>query len=839
MKNRLYHGTWTIVVGVSIGISSGWVSPRTLDEPDSVDDLIAELESLEIPVEYGRVEHPREAKHADQIERVRFGHYAQASELPERAIVILAALPNLRELGFIRVSFPTAWLLKLKDSQRVEHLSFLNMPDAFSDPEDLHFLTVFPRLQSLRLRGCNLGDDYLQRLLVLRNLTTLGLSSNQITEEGLATLMRIESLQHLELAANRIGGSMLDVQRCAAKLNYLSIGNNPVYSQAVTLEELEQLLALPEHTRRINYMTDASLAEIAGILPGPVTGVFSPWRAIRLTGYDAEGQRFTLNLQGFLDDDKLRDIGTFQQLRNLEIRRSDWGSQPLDITDQGLAHLSGLAHLETLRVFTGHTLTGRSLAPLATMPALRIVECGSFDLDGDGLRWLGSTPQLSELILSTGRVEGAALVDINRAESLRTMHLTDVTMTLPPGRTEIGNVTQMTVEARSPNIEQFAVIGRFRSLTALTIGGLVTDAHVAQLTTLDQLQQVRFTNMRSVSYARPSVTTAGLLHLRHIKTLTYIQAPGRLDFQAMADQFGWQFWGCCSGCCDWTPAAVRLTAGDLHARLPKGRERGEIRGATLVLRGPLKRDRLVLREQDLPPAPARLYITDCAIGELHFEGWMPPEISIWGRSHVGRITSSAVAESARSNWSYRYLQQVRKLVVPPSPHLSSLLVADCTELESLRLEGFYPHLNQLQVSNLNRLKYLAAPYTGDAPQVNFENGFRQITELPSLRLLKMPGTALTDASFGEPSSSWPPPALYELDVRATEVSGDWLTRLADIPTLRIVRIGQCRKIREESKAMFRQSRPEIQLDDQTLHRPSPPGSVKTDGYGRAAASPRH
>jgi hypothetical protein len=301
--------------------------------------------------------------------------------------------------------------------------------------------------------------------------------------------------------------------------------------------------------------------------------------------------------------------------------------------------------------------------------------------------------------------------------------------------------------------------------------------------------------------------------------LSYIQSPAGLDFQALADQFGWQFWGCDSGCCDWTPAAVQLTAGDLHARLPKGRERGKIQGATLVLRGPLQRDRLVLREQDLPPAAARLYITDCAIGELHFEGWMPPEISIWGRSHIGRITSSALAESARSNWSYRYLQQVRRLVVPPSPHVSSLLVADCAELESLRLEGFYPHLNQLQVRNLNRLKYLAAPYTGDAPQVNFEKGFRQIAELPSLRLLKMPGAALTDASFGEPPPNWPPPALYEVDVRDTDVSSEWLNRLAAVRTLRIVRIGQCRNISKETKSAFRQKRPDIQLDAQTLHRP--------------------
>jgi hypothetical protein len=125
----------------------------------------------------------------------------------------------------------------------------------------------------------------------------------------------------------------------------------------------------------------------------------------------------------------------------------------------------------------------------------------------------------------------------------------------------------------------------------------------------------------------------------------------------------------------------------------------------------------------------------------------------------------------------------------------------------------------LQVRNLDRLKYLAAPHTGDAPRMNLENGFRQIAGLPSLRLFKMPGAALTDASFGEPPTGWPPTSLYEMDVRDTEVTGAWLTRLAAIPTLRIVRIGECWKVSEEFKSAFRQNRPDIQLDEQTLHRP--------------------
>lgn len=243
MRNWFFRGMLTMVAVVSMVITVGGWAPSTRDEWGGADDLIAELELLEIRVEYGKVAHPREAKHADEIERVRLGHYTQASELPERAIAILAALPNLRELWFTRVSFPPAWLLKLKDSQRLEHLSIHNVPDAFSDPNDLDFLTAFPRLQSLGLSGCNLTDDDLEKFLVLQNLTTLRLGSNQITEAGLATLMKIDSLQHLELTANRIGGSMLDVQRYAAKLKYLSIGSNPVYSQVRNLDRLKYLAA--------------------------------------------------------------------------------------------------------------------------------------------------------------------------------------------------------------------------------------------------------------------------------------------------------------------------------------------------------------------------------------------------------------------------------------------------------------------------------------------------------------------------------------------------------------------------------------------------------------------
>lgn len=71
----------------------------------------------------------------------------------------------------------------------------------------------------------------------------------------------------------------------------------------------------------------------------------------------------------------------------------------------------------------------------------------------------------------------------------------------------------------------------------------------------------------------------------------------------------------------------------------------------------------------------------------------------------------------------------------------------------------------------------------------------------------------------ERSEDWPPKALKEVDLRDTPIEDACLYGLATIPSLRILRIGQCENLSHQAIESFRQERPDVELDMETEHRP--------------------
>ena len=183
----------------------------------------------------------------------------------------------------------------------------------------------------------------------------------------------------------------------------------------------------------------------------------------------------------------------------------------------------------------------------------------------------------------------------------------------------------------------------------------------------------------------------------------------------------------------------------------------------------------------MPPTVTNLYITDCQIQELRFEGWLPEKITVWCGSRIDKITASDEQEEAATELHYRFLDDsIRTLTAPASKHISRIAVHNC-ELETLRLVGFYPRLETVDLGELDQLKYLSAPYTGHAPKLTFPENMSWLAELPSLRLLKTPGTKFKSAASPDNSENWPPNSLKEVDLRETPIDNACLDGLGDNP----------------------------------------------------------
>lgn len=788
----------------------------------SVEAPLKQLKDLGIPVTYGRLEYPHEATRAEQVEFVRLGALGNEAALPKEAFDILCELPNLRKLSLTCLSFEPEWLRPLGEKVKLRYLRIHDATSNFAGQNSLDVLEAFSELERLDLQQCDLTDDMLSGLLPLQRLEQLRLPWNKITQAGLPTLLKLKSLKQLFLAYNQVGGSLVDIQRHAARLEHLSFRYNPVYGQPVDIEQLRQLLALPRHTWDVTYRTSARLADIAELLPGPVTRIKTEHDGTSFSGIDRVGAEFTLRLARRLSDVDLSDIGRMGELRHLELSWSPYGAKYLNISDQGLAQLARLEQLETLTLDTAHRLTGTSLRALASMPDLHTVSLVEVQLSADDLQWMRSTPHLVELSLARGQLDGEALADLAAAPALRKLTLNSISIKPPSRAVEIDHVRDLSIRSPTLTIAEGALIGRFTALTSLRVAGPVTDAHVSQWAPLKRLERLAFEQIEQTGKPakRGHVTVGGLQHLRAVETDLFVRGAGTGDAQAMADQFGWRFYGCSSGCCDTVPApAVEISTRDIQGERPRPSEVNDAAGA-VRLSGPIDLDRLVLRQAELSESPLeQLFITDCRINTLRLEGWAAKEIRFWGDCRIGRIESDVIPPDGESVWSYRYYDAARELIVPASRHLTALTVHDSQRLSSLKLMGHYPKLMKLNLQNVGGLRYLAAPYSGDAPLLDLSSSGDQLAALPKLRLLKLPGTAFCSASQDAMSEISLPPSLREVDLRATDIGGKDLLQLSSIPGLHIVRIAECRDVSEHAKAAFRRARPDVELDDTTLHRP--------------------
>jgi hypothetical protein len=246
---------------------------------------------------------------------------------------------------------------------------------------------------------------------------------------------------------------------------------------------------------------------------------------------------------------------------------------------------------------------------------------------------------------------------------------------------------------------------------------------------------------------------------------------------------------------------------------------GSDQPAVLRLSGPMDLDRLVLdRGPDANPTD-ELYITDCRIEELRFKYWVPSVITLCGFSNIQTLDFRDAPENTTVILRYQYLTEIASLTIPESEYVTRIEVRHCSDLQAFRLDGFYPNLESIHFEDVENLAYLAAPYQGDAPKLLFPTETNWLDDLPSLRLLKIPGTSIQCGSFLYEESGVLHRSLREIDIRDTTVNAEAFARLRSIPSLRVVRVGECPNLSRDAISDFRLARPDVNVDEESVHRP--------------------
>ena len=820
------------------------------------------LQALAVPyechklLESGNVD-ARDVTDAAEVEYITLGKIEGGRDdlppLPKEAFDVLLQFPKLRSIRLEFFLIDPADLKRLSEIPNLQefavHISRHGDCRSFRTPDDLDFLAGLPKLERLSLTSCELTDEMMPKLLPLKSLKRLRLSWNSgVTHASLPTFEKLPSLETLTMGYTGLAMSPMEARRLAARLKSFSYRPAPaIRNEKFTLDDFREIVTFPRRTWTYPHKTDVPLADLIPLLPTPLTRFSArSWdREMTLGGTDEDGERFSFCISRPLSDADLEAVGRIGTLREVKISMKP--KSQISFTGDGLRQLTGLPGLEYLEIASPLRLTGDSLAALSKMPSLRRVVLRGIDLDANALAWLRRTPELERLTLLDGTIDGDALAELNHVKKLKDLTLGEiephgadfsVSITSPTRPLAVDTIKQLTLANSDLTVQQCRAVGQIRSIESLTINGPVTDAHLACLGSLERLTKLivipttKWTRGKLV--VAGEVTPRGVEQLRRTGTPMYLHVHS-VSFpmeQVMADQFGWRFYGCSSGCCDTIPMGGdewTVEAGHLKPKAPTPVNYSDDQTPRVVrLRGPLQVDQLVLDKQELPPTADTLCLTDCHVEELHFRGWLPTSIRIWGDSEVACMLATDVDADARTSLLYFFLQGVTRLNVPASSYLSHVQVTECSSLESLRLDGFYPNLEQLDLSGVEHLQYLAAPYRGDAPRLAYPANSYWAANLPALRLLKMPGTAVGNTSLlpnqnansgerGEPLRF--PPNLVEVDLRDTQINDAWLLCLAKLEHLKVVRMSECANLTEEGKAAFRRQRPDVELDEKTLHRP--------------------
>ena len=719
---------------------------------------------------------------------------------------------------------------------------------------DWKTLGGLPHLETLRIAWSGIDDARLAGVEHLKHLKTLDVSRSEITEKSLDSIARLSALETLNLEETKVAGNILALADLP-NLVEVNFPRDSFRDYLLTGPETEFLVRCCKSGDRA-WLEDPKavpISRINGLVPGGITSMGFRHREqrpeIRLSYQkprpDGQTQSTSFTLARQLTDRDFEDIESLTQVTYVDVQ-SDHGL----LTDQRMARLASLEKLETLELRLDRPVTAAVLAGLARKPSLESLRLCDVQLDEEAMTHIASMPALNSLHLERGELESGALRPLVRAAKLKTLRLHKVSVAGPAGARlrdikDIPSLETLSIGPHNGDDAECRWIGRSRTLAKLFFKGTFSDIGLTRLAGMTNLEELYLEG--NLTITEEDLRVLGQIpRLRWATINNSVHKPGHtknIYSASLARELEIGFAGACScGCMDEeAPRATPVSKNDFKIQddtlilddnfrdsLDRT-DRGTYWNGKLRIYVPIQRDFLRIVRSHLPKRLESLYLNNCKVKRLELVDCFLNEIGVFGSSQVEEVHFTESADKAeepeenppsrRHNSVAFYFGHVEELTIQSAPSLSGMSLYDCRNLRSVRFLGEFPQLKSLYAQSAPKLTYLSAPYSGHAPLLRIgshRSVHQQLVGLPSLRLLKMPGTALGQLTSGiaRESVSGPLPPLHEVDVRRTQIDDQWLEYLADVRTLRVLRVAGCENLTDEGVAAFRKARPDVELVDE-------------------------
>lgn len=514
--------------------------------------------------------------------------------------------------------------------------------------------------------------------------------------------------------------------------------------------------------------------------------------------------------------------------------------------DDRIARLAALEKLETLHLSLSRPVTAAVLSGLAGKPSLESLRLYDVRLNARAMTHIASMPALNSLHLERGEIGAGALRALRRAARLKSLRLQNITVDGPPGGClrdikDIPALETLSIGPHNGDDLECLWIGRSPTIGKLIFKGTFSSVGLTRLAGMPNLEELYLEG--NLKITEEDLRVLGQVpRLRWAAINNSGHKPGytkNIYSESLAREFEIGFAGACScGCMDEeAPKATVVSKSqfkiqddalvlDDDFRYSLDRTDGGVYwNGSLRIHVPIERDFLRIARSHFPKRLESLYLNNCKVKRVELVDCFRIGIGIFGSSQVDEVHFTESADKPEENTPHGrynsvalYFGDVNELTIQHAPSLASLSLYDCRKLRSVRFLGKFPELQSLYVKSAPKLTYLCAPHSGHAPLLrigNYQSVREQLGRLPSLRLLKAPGTALgkftSRTSRGEVVGPLPP--LHEVDVRGTQIEDEWLEVLAVVRSLRILRIAGCKNLTDEAVAAFRKARPDVEVVD--------------------------
>jgi hypothetical protein len=402
----------------------------------------------------------------------------------------------------------------LERFSRLDHITSLDFDGSRGVTDaGLRHLARLPRLQHLKLTGCNITDRGLEVLRDLPALESIVLSWLPITDAGASHLAGCEQLREVELTGTPTGDGAIRALAGKGRLHDFRSGNEVTEAGIALLHELpvfktwqggQEELGMTQPDARPNFLmlrgrfTDGGLARLVGLDGLYALDLASDRLAITGAGLAPLANLPHLAMLGFeATDDTMAYIAALPHLRFLMCQDTVAG-------DDGFAALSRSRSLEYLWGRRCYNLRRRGFMALADMPALRHLSVSCKNVDDTGLSALPRFPALTELMPMD--VPDAGYRHVGRCERLESLVLMYCR--------ETGDVATQHITGLAGLKKYFASYNRITDRTPELLSGMpsleeitfdscagLTDAGIVALARLPRLRSLRVSGMRKVTGA--------------------------------------------------------------------------------------------------------------------------------------------------------------------------------------------------------------------------------------------------------------------------------------------------------------------------------------------------